>query len=115
MKRKEIPWGSIVGFFLLVALGIGIPFWLEYQSLTNPPAVRPIRTTNRRPAIDTRKGFYCPNCGTNVEFPQRSEAPDGANASDVPLSLKALERPGWELQRSTRSATTPGMELREDP
>jgi hypothetical protein len=52
MKRR-IPWSSIVGFLLLLALGIGIPFWLEYRSLTNPlaPTVRAAKTggdTERR-------------------------------------------------------------------
>jgi hypothetical protein len=114
--KNETPWSSIVGFLLLVALGIGIPFWLEYKSLANPPntAVHAARTDDR-PAIDVRKGTYCGNCAESISLPEWNGGLEGRGGHASPLSLKTLGRAKWETpQSSTRAGPLPGIEAADD-
>ena len=115
--KKEIPWSSIVGFLLLLALGIGIPFWLEYKSLTNPPQPSArAQKPSARPTIDARKGYYCGNCGGNISLPEWSESQERGGELASPLSLNSLGRSNWgTLRMSTHTATRSGAELRENP
>jgi hypothetical protein len=114
--KKEIPWSSIIGFLLLLALGIGIPFWLEYQSLTNPAPASVSRKSRGSEAIDAKRGFYCPNCGRNIELPEMGAAKERGSELLSPLSLNELDRPRWETRKSsTQAAPLSRTALHENP
>ena len=113
MKRK-IPWSSIIGFLLLLALGIGIPFWLEYRSLTNPAPTRASKH-DKRQWIEAKKGYYCGNCGENITLPERGRALEKTDELSSPLILDSLTRPPAQtLNLSTRTPVS-GLELHENP
>jgi hypothetical protein len=114
--KREIPWGSIVGFLLLVALGIGVPFWLEFRSLTNPPSTL-VRTPrlDLRPMIGVRKGYYCGNCADLLVLPEWRGATEREAELLTPLSLNALDRPTWETPRASTRPADAAPELRENP
>ena len=114
--KKEIPWSSIVGFLLLLALGIGIPFWMEYKSLTNPvPQTVPLSRSETQSVIDARRGYYCANCGKNTRLPEWAGGPESAGERASPLTLKTLDPPAWDaLKISTRTRSLDAA-LRKDP
>ena len=114
--KREIPWSSIVGFLLLLALGIGVPFWLEFRSLANPPSAA-VRTPREdlRPSIDIRKGYYCGNCGGLLVLPEWRGATERERELLSPLSLNALDRPTWEVPHPSTRAAANAPELREEP
>jgi hypothetical protein len=114
--KRDIPWVSVVGFLLLLALGIGIPFWMEYRSLVDPPS-RPVDSekTKRQPAIEARKGYYCGNCGGNTTLPDWSGAEESGSERSSPLSLESLRRPAWDNPKFSTSIPSDATELREDP
>jgi hypothetical protein len=42
--KRKVPWTTVVILVILMILGIGLPFWLEYQSLSREhPAPPPVR------------------------------------------------------------------------
>jgi hypothetical protein len=114
--KRDIPWSSVVGFLLLLALGIGIPFWMEYRSLVNPPSA-PVgaKVAKGQPSIQARKGYYCGNCGGNTTLPEWSGAEEKGSERSSPLSLESLRRPAWETPKFSTSIPSDAAELREDP
>ena len=114
--KREIPWSSIIGFLLLLALGIGIPFWLEYKSLTNPapPPIRAPKAEGRQ-AIDVRKGYYCANCGGNTSLPEWRDGPAQGDGLSSPLFLHTLESRAWERPSPSTRTPVEGTELRANP
>jgi hypothetical protein len=117
--KKAIPWSSIAGFLLLVALGIGIPFWLEFRSLANPPSSpsAPVREPRGdfRPSIDVRRGYYCGNCGGLLVLPEGGGASEHVREPLSPMSLNAPDRPTWDVPRSSTRTAAAAPDLREEP
>ncbi|MFI5362736.1 MAG: hypothetical protein ACHQ49_12255 [Elusimicrobiota bacterium] len=74
---------------MLMLLGLGIPFWMEYKSLTNPPYIRR-QDAERRVEIDPGRAFYCPACGGPVALPTWSEAAAKPVDRGLGISLRSL-------------------------
>ena len=96
-----MPWTAIIGFALLMLLGLGIPFWMEYKSLTNPPYVSR-KAAEGRTAIDPVKSYYCPNCGERLTLPAWSDLPPRPGNRVSAHSLNSSTTSFWETTSAPR-------------
>jgi hypothetical protein len=100
MKRDDstlesrLLWAGLA-VLLLLLLGMFLPFWMEYKSLSAPVRTHPVRGS-RVPTLDSRKKYYCPACGATLSLPQWDDmAVPGGRHADV--KLKSLAPSAWEL------------------
>jgi hypothetical protein len=95
MKDDEkIPWIQILGFLLLLFLGMILPFWMEYKSRTDPLPKRASEKSHKQ-TLEDRNAQYCPACGAKISIPYwRTESTRPDNPT-TPLTLKTLGAPSW--------------------
>jgi hypothetical protein len=91
--------------FLLLMLGVLLPFWMEYKSLSSPAPSRAAPGTRSR-SYDSRKLYFCPACGAEVSLPLWSA--EAVPRREPPLlTLRAFATSTWELSwTSTGTAVT---------
>ena len=107
--KEKIPWTTVIILALLVILGIGLPFWLEFRSLSS---MEPDRPRVRTPVLDDRRTFFCPICGKETTFPHLHERPVKRNGPVLPLVLRSLVDPVPVVPRS--AVRTPDSEIKTD-
>ena len=98
-------WAAVAGFAILMLLGLGIPFWMEYKSLTNPSYLRP-RNSAGRAEIDPGTAYYCPDCGAQLTLPAWSDASPRPDVQVAARVLTSSTAPSSELSRARRSRAT---------
>ncbi len=111
MKVKEkIPWREILGFLIILLLGMGIPFLMEFKSWKNPLSHRP-PSVIRVPTLEDRNAHYCPACGGKVSLPEWQTSSQEEGAQTLPLTLKSLNKPSSEnLDTKNNMPQTRGVE-----
>ena len=93
MKVKEkFPWRELLGFLLILILGMGIPFLMEYKSWKNPLSHRR-PSVIQVPTLEDPSAHYCPACGSKVPLPEWQISPQQEDVKTLPLSLKTLTKP----------------------
>ena len=95
--KEKIPWSAVFILALLVILGIGLPFWLEFRSLSS---LEPDRPRSRTPVLDEQRTFFCPICGKEITFPHLHERPAKKIGPAPPLVLKSLTAPVLVVPRA---------------
>ena len=105
--KERIPWFAVFILALLAILGIGLPFWLEFRSLSHLEPDRPRRYT---PALEERHTFFCPICEKEITFPHFHERPVMQNGPVPPLVLRSLTDPILLVPRSV--VRTPDSEIK---
>ena len=106
----NIPWSTILGFLLILTLGMILPFVMEYRSRESPNAERPPRQVHA-PILDDRNAGYCPACGSKLYLRSWRTEPQG-QAKPSPLTLKTLKDPAPGFL--DRGARTPPPSDRAD-
>lgn len=81
--------------FLLLMLGVLLPFWMEYKSLSAPVPLRKVPGTPAR-SYDSRKLYFCPACGAEVSIPLWSAEAMPRRESPL-LTLRAFATSALEL------------------
>lgn len=100
MSVKNSSWAALVGFAILLLLGLGIPFLMEYKSVTNPPYVRR-PDAGKRTVLDQGKKYYCPACGSELALPSWDASPKPADQAST-LSLRSLTTTSLDISRTHR-------------
>jgi hypothetical protein len=100
MNSAKTPWPAVLGFASLFLLGLGVPFWMAYKSLANPPLPR--RSSARRVAFDLGKKYYCPACGAELTLPAWSDPAPRPGGPLPALTLKSLTTSSFEVARTRR-------------
>ena len=108
--KEKIPWSAVLILALLVILGIGLPFWLEFRSLSHLEPDRPRRHT---PVLEEKYTFFCPICGGEVTFHHWHVKREKKEGSVQPLYLERLTGSGWEVPLRSASPLKSPAEIHD--
>ena len=97
---------------LLIMLGVVLPFWMEYKSLSTPTVSRGVSGAHVK-AYNSRKRYFCPACGATISVPYWSNEASRPREPLPFLMLEKLTTSAWEL--SFLSAGMPRRDLAPIP
>lgn len=99
--------------FLLLMLGILLPLWMEYKSLSAPVRTRTVHG-GHAPAFDSRKQCYCPACGAVISVPQWDDSIPQLHAPRSAVKLGTLAPSAWSLPFLSTGIPRPAPETISD-